>query len=72
MELEELLRKLEQIDEQAKLTLDEFPKSLTKERLRMIIALVGYIKTEATRAALFEPLSDDCLVTDEDIRLRSV
>ena len=46
MDQEELLNKLAQIEEQAANTLAEFPKSLTKERLRMIIALTRYIRTE--------------------------
>ena len=46
MDIQDVLGKLSQIDEHARLTLDEFPKNLTKERLRMIIALVGYLKTE--------------------------
>jgi hypothetical protein len=44
----ELITKLRQIEEQAQLTLDEFPKTLTKERQRMIIALARYIRTEAS------------------------
>jgi hypothetical protein len=32
--------------EQARLTLQEFPKNLTKERQRMIIALAKYIRAE--------------------------
>jgi len=50
MDQEELIRKLAQIEEQAQLTLEEFPKRLTKERLRMIIALARYIRTEASNA----------------------
>ena len=44
MEKEELLSKLDLIEEQARLTLDEFPQHLTKERQRMIIALVKHIR----------------------------
>ena len=47
MDAEEFLQKLDQIEEQAQLTLAEFPKTLTKERQRMIIALVRYLRTEA-------------------------
>jgi hypothetical protein len=54
MDQEEFLQKLDQIEEQAKLTLAEFPKTLTKERQRMIIALVRYIRSEADRALLFQ------------------
>jgi hypothetical protein len=46
MDLEELRAKLLQIEEQANLTLNEFPKTLTKERQRMIIALARYLRSE--------------------------
>ena len=49
MDQEELQAKLDQIEEQAKLTLAEFPKTLTKERQRMIIALVRYIRSESAK-----------------------
>jgi hypothetical protein len=45
---EELLAQLDLIEEQARLTLDEFPRELKKERQRMIIALVKHIRTAAT------------------------
>jgi len=44
MQTEELLSKLDLIEEQAKHTLEEFPQHLTKERQRMIIALVKHIR----------------------------
>ncbi|TMH68585.1 MAG: hypothetical protein E6H57_10750 [Betaproteobacteria bacterium] len=53
MELDEFNQKLDQIEEQAQLTLAEFPKTLTKERQRMIIALVRYIRAEAERSIVF-------------------
>lgn len=46
MNEEELVSKLKQIEEQAKLTLEEFPKTLTRERQRMIIALAKYIRAD--------------------------
>jgi hypothetical protein len=46
MDHHELKAKLHQIEEQAQLTLAEFPKSLTKERQRMIIAIARYVRTE--------------------------
>jgi hypothetical protein len=52
MDIQELIAKLEQIEEQAQRTLEEFPKSLTKERLRMIIALARYLRTESSREPL--------------------
>ena len=54
MDQEEFLQKLGQIEEQAQLTLAEFPKTLTKERQRMIIALVRYIRSEADRGVLLQ------------------
>ena len=54
MDQDEFLQKLDQIEEQAKLTLAEFTKTLTKERQRMIIALVRYIRSEAGRGVLFQ------------------
>ena len=53
MEHEEFVQKLDQIEEQAQLTLAEFPKTLTKERQRMIIALVRYIRSEADKSGAF-------------------
>ena len=70
MDQEEFNQKLDQIEEQAQLTIAEFPKTLTKERQRMIIALVRYIRNEGERAALFQRQSP---VDDETVpQLRSV
>lgn len=52
MDREELKAKLRQIEEQAQLTIAEFPKTLTKERQRMIVALVRYVVTELDAATL--------------------
>jgi len=53
MDHDDFNQKLDQIEEQASLTIAEFPKTLTKERQRMIIALVRYIRAEGERASLF-------------------
>jgi hypothetical protein len=42
---QEILAKLQQIQEQAQLTLDELPLRLAKDRLRLIIGLVRYLST---------------------------
>jgi hypothetical protein len=42
---QEILTKLEQIQEQAQLTLDELPLRLAKDRLRLIIGLARYLTT---------------------------
>ncbi len=69
MDHDEFNQKLDQIEEQAQLTLAEFPKTLTKERQRMIIALVRYIRAEAERSAL---LSSPEASADAVARLRRV
>jgi hypothetical protein len=51
MQRDELLSKLEMIEEQARLTLDEFPRHLTKERQRMIISLAKNIRWMVNEAA---------------------
>jgi hypothetical protein len=48
MDHQTLVAKLDQIEEQARLTL-EFPKNLLKERQQMIIALARYLRAEAPR-----------------------
>jgi len=40
----ELLEKLTQIHEQAELTLNDLPKGLAKDRLRLIVGLAKYLK----------------------------
>lgn len=42
---DQILAKLEQIQEQAQLTLDELPLRLAKDRLRLIIGLARYLST---------------------------
>lgn len=69
MDLDEFSQKLDQIEEQAQLTLAEFPKTLTKERQRMIIALVRYIRAEAERGTMFPKGETE---GEAGIRLRSV
>lgn len=44
METSEILSKLELIEEQARSTLEESPNTITKERQRMIIALVKQLR----------------------------
>ena len=61
MKLEELLGKLEQIEQQAALTLQEYPNGLTLERQRLILAIAKQVQAhlrdqmrEGPRAALSE------------------
>jgi hypothetical protein len=44
VERDELLSKLDLIEEQARLTLNEFPQHFAKGRQRMIIALTKHIR----------------------------
>lgn len=46
MNKEDLLRKVNQIEEQGVEILADFPKNLTKERVRMIVALARYVRSE--------------------------
>lgn len=52
MDKEELLAKLDLIEEQARLTIEEYPGQLKKERQRMIIALAKHIRLAATDPAV--------------------
>jgi hypothetical protein len=65
MKTEELLSKLELIEEQARLTLDELPH-LGKERQRMIIALVKHI-----RSAIADPNAQALDDPEATVRLPS-
>jgi hypothetical protein len=44
LKLEDLLAKLEQIEEQARLSLDEYPQGHTLERQRLILAIARQMK----------------------------
>jgi hypothetical protein len=57
LEKDELLSKLDLIEEQARLTLNEFPQHLAKERQRMIIALIKHVRSAIadTRGAADDP-----------------
>jgi hypothetical protein len=47
---EEMLQKLKQIEEQARMTLNELPRQLAKDRLRLVIGLAQYMQTGITIA----------------------
>jgi hypothetical protein len=58
VEKDELLSKLALIEEQARLTSNEFPQHLAKERQRMIIALIKHIRwgfTDSTPGGSDDP-----------------
>ncbi len=45
MKLEDIIAKLEQIEQQANLTLNEFPRGPTIERQRLIAAIARQVRT---------------------------
>jgi hypothetical protein len=47
MKLEEIITKLSQIEEQAALTLSEYPHGLTVERQRLIVGLAKQLRSNA-------------------------
>ncbi len=52
MDHEELLKKIGQIEEQARDALADYP-NLSKERLRMILALARYVRIEVGSPSTF-------------------
>lgn len=65
MNRKDLIKKLDQIEEQARATLDEFP-NLTRERQRMIIALTRFVRGEVDRDEVPQPSSNDDLQAEGD------
>lgn len=61
MNRQDLIKKLDQIEEQARATLDEFP-NLVRERQRMIIALTRFVRGEVDRDELPQSSSNDDLL----------
>lgn len=51
MEKDDMLAKLDLIEEQARLTLEEFPQQLKKDRQRAILALVRQLRWVASGGA---------------------
>ena len=64
MNRKDLIKKLDQIEEQAKATLDEFP-NLVRERQRMIIALTRFVRSEVSDADEHAPSSNDDFLPDD-------
>ena len=61
MNRKDLIKKLDQIEEQARATLDEFP-NLVRERQRMIIALTRFVRSEVDQDEYQQPSSNDDLL----------
>jgi hypothetical protein len=74
MKLEELITKLEQIEQQAALTLSEYPHGLTVERQRLIVGIAKQIRShlvERLQAAARRPAQNDSQPSEAG-HLRSV
>lgn len=62
LKLEELIAKIEQIEQQAALTLHEYPAGHTVERQRLVIALAKQVRShlvDQLEAGEREPQGDD-------------
>ena len=70
MNRKDLIKKLDQIEEQAKATLDEFP-NLVRERQRMIIALTRFVRSEVSESEERTPSSNDDFLADDGSKLRA-
>lgn len=71
MKLEELLSKLEQIEQQAALTLREYPSGLTLERQRLILGIAKQVQAhirDQIREGTREPLYDTAAHTARHLR----
>ena len=62
MDKEELLANLDLIEEQARLTIDEFPRELKKERQRIIVRLVRKLRSAAGHAGGSFPADPEATV----------
>jgi hypothetical protein len=70
MDRKDLIKKLDQIEEQARATLDEFP-NLARERQRMIIALTRFVRAEVDSEETQQPSSNDDLLEGSSGDLRA-
>jgi hypothetical protein len=70
MNRKDLIKKLDQIEEQAKATLDEFP-NLVRERQRMIIALTRFVRSEVSESEEPAHSSNDDFLPDDGGELRA-
>lgn len=70
MNRKDLIKKLDQIEEQAKATLEEFP-NLVRERQRMIIALTRFVRSEVSDSDERAPSSNDDFLPDDGSELHA-
>lgn len=70
MDRKDLIKKLEQIEEQARATIDEFP-NLARERQRMIIALTRFVRAEVDSDDMRQPSSNDDLARSDGGELQA-
>jgi len=67
MKLEELIAKMEQIEEQAAVSLHEYPGGHTKERLRLLLAIAKQVRAHLTDQ--LESGSREALLDDGDVKV---
>jgi hypothetical protein len=70
MKLEELITKMEQIEEQAALTLHEYPHGHTRERQRLVMAIAKQV-----RAHLLDQLeagARESLASQREVKVRVI
>lgn len=70
MNRKDLIKKLDQIEEQARATIDEFP-NLARERQRMIIALTRFVRAEVDSDEVRQASSNDDLVQRDGSELQA-
>jgi hypothetical protein len=74
MKLEELITKLEQIEQQAALTLSEYPRGLTVERQRLIVGIAKQVRAylaDQLQVAQRHPAQNDSDPRAGDLRSAS-
>lgn len=70
MNRKDLIKKLDQIEEQARATLDEYP-NLVRERQRMIIALTRFVRSEVSESEERTASSNDDFLPDDGNELHA-
>ena len=72
MKLEEIVTKLEQIEQQAALTISEYPHGLTVERQRLIVGLARQLRMHMRDQLRQGRRNEEPVVQDEVAHLRPV
>jgi hypothetical protein len=70
MKLEELITKMEQIEEQAALTLNEYPHGHTRERQRLVMAIAKQVRSHLVDQ--LEAGFRESLGSERDVKVRVI